>query len=96
MGFQGYKIRMDRDSILNLLGDDLGRTLNQMIRQADRDSYKWHSTKENRAALVNKIEKSPATISRYIKKLEEKGIITHWATDARGTYSINRRLIEFK
>jgi len=82
-------------SILSLLDDDLGKALQIILDQTDQHTYKWQSTKENRQAMARQMDKSPATVSRYIDRLKAKDILITFEEYQRGTYMINRQLINF-
>jgi|GEM_PF-5504463 len=82
-------------SILNLMENDLAAALRIILDQTDQNSYKWQSTKANREVMVRELDKSSATVSRYIDKLREKEILLTFPEYQRGTYLINRRLINF-
>ncbi len=88
------KIRMDKLSILNLLGDSLGKTLSIILNQVNPNSYLWYSTKANRQVIINKLDISPATLSRYLIKLNDKRILIK-SDSGKGTYILNSSVISF-
>jgi len=88
-----FSIRMDKESIFNLIDSPLAEVLLQILEQTDRKHYKWYSNKESRLRISNKTNQSPPTVSRNIKRLVEKKILLK--ADTRGVYIVNRRYVEF-
>ena len=83
-------ITIDSTSILNLLDSKLAECLLLIIKQTNKNTYTWYSTKGNRNEISSKLEISPATVNRYIIILKNKNILRFGDYSARGEYKLNK------
>lgn len=65
-----------------------------IIGQANMTTNRWYSVKENKEAIVEKMDIKLSTLDKHIKSLKERGFIK--AVGGRGTYALNLEFIDIK
>ena len=96
-GFYKRKLMLveSSNSILNIFGGAYGKLLQEILRLMDRNLNRFHSNKETRTKIINRLRITEISYQRRLKWLVDKGVLKKAEDAGRGVYYLNREVLKF-